>query len=88
MKFALICALVLSSLACTSFGSVPSSEGMKEYRFKYLDLDSKKLLLEKSISARSPEEALDKAATSCFAELRKMKVPGIDAIDICVNPRS
>ena len=88
MKKILVFSLILSALASTSFALAPSKHQLQEYKFKFMDLEFKKTLFEKTVQAQSQEEAQEKAAVACFADLRKQKVPGLDAIDICVNPRS
>jgi hypothetical protein len=88
MRAVLIFSLILCALASTSFAVISPKPHMQEYTFKFMDLEFKNVLFKKTIQAQSPEEAQDKAATACFADLRRQKVPGYDAIDICVNPRS
>lgn len=56
------------------------------YKFKFFDLDHKKIILEKSTSADSYEKALEKVSLECFRELRQKGTDGQDSIDICVNP--
>lgn len=79
--------LIMTSVASTSFAAVSTLPTTQEFKFKYYDLESQKILLEKSVRATSRDEALDKAASACFTELRQRKIDGGDAIDICVNPR-
>lgn len=88
MKIMLILTLVLAAMASTSFAYVSSTPTKITFNFQYKDLNSGKVLLKKTIQATSQEEALDIGAQECFRELRAQKVPGIDAIDICVNPRT
>lgn len=88
MKTLLIIGLMLTALCSTSFGYVSNAPQKMSFNFKYKDLESGKVLLEKTILASSQDEAIDKGAQECFKELRSRKMNGMDVIDICVNPRS
>lgn len=85
MKKTLCFTLALISLTSTSFASIGAAK--TEFKFKFMDLDHKKVVFETKVKAADYDEALDKVAQDCFKQLRKNKVDGQEAIDICVNPR-
>ena len=89
MKTLLIVATAtLSILASNSFGFISVDAPKQAFNFKYKDLETGKILLQKTIMASSQDEAIDKGAQECFRDLRAQHMPGIDVIDICANPRS
>ena len=88
MKIILILALVFTAFSSTSFAFFSKAPKKETFKFTYEDLNTGKVLLVKNIEATSTEEAIDIGAQECFRELRARKMDGIEAIDICVNPRT